>query len=300
MYGISNSLIRTPGDPQTIPSQLINAGPGFPTVYGIKLLAGRFLSEQRGEDASTFAATHNLVINVSGARRLGLSAEAAVGRQVTIEGRGTGTIVGVLSDAKLDGIRAAVEPALYYFDAADNGVMTLLSIRIRGERVADTLAFIDRTWRSFSAGTAIDRYYLADAYERLFEPDERQGELLTFFVGIAIFIACLGLFGLTVFTAERRTKEIGVRKIAGARTRDILALMLWRISVPVLIANLIAWPLADYYLSRWLEGYAYRISLSPVYFLAGAAAALLIAWGTVFAHTLRLARASPVNALRYE
>ena len=97
--------------------------------------------------------------------------------------------------------------------------------------------------------------------------DERQGLIFGLFVGIAIFIACLGLFGLAAFTADRRTKEIGVRKVFGARTRDVISLLLWQFSIPVLIANAIAWPLAWYYLHNWLEGYAYRISLGPTYFL---------------------------------
>jgi putative ABC transport system permease protein len=124
--------------------------------------------------------------------------------------------------------------------------------------------------------------------------------MFAIFVGIAILIGCLGLFGLAVFTAERRTKEIGVRKVAGARAADIVRLMLWRISMPVLLANVIAWPIAYYYLHRWLEGYAYRISLDPLYFLAAGGSALLIAWATVCGNTLRLARTNPVHALRYE
>jgi putative ABC transport system permease protein len=119
-------------------------------------------------------------------------------------------------------------------------------------------------------------------------------------VAVAVLIGCLGLFGLAVFTAERRTKEIGIRKVSGARTRDIVRLMLWRISVPVLAANLVAWPLAYYYLHGWLEHYAYRIALSPVYFVAAGAIALVIAWATVYANTLHLARTSPIQALRYE
>jgi putative ABC transport system permease protein len=103
-----------------------------------------------------------------------------------------------------------------------------------------------------------------------------------------------------VFTAERRTKEIGVRKVSGARTGDIVRLMLWRISIPVLAANLVAWPAAYYYLRHWLEHYAYRITLTPAYFLAAGAVALIIAWATVYGNTLRLARTSPVRALRYE
>ncbi|HXR89373.1 MAG TPA: FtsX-like permease family protein [Steroidobacteraceae bacterium] len=103
-----------------------------------------------------------------------------------------------------------------------------------------------------------------------------------------------------MFTAERKTKEIGIRKVSGARTADILGLMLWRISIPVLAANLIAWPVAYYYLRQWLEHYAYRVSLNPTYFVGAGAVALLIAWATVYVNTLRLARTSPVHALRYE
>jgi len=110
----------------------------------------------------------------------------------------------------------------------------------------------------------------------------------------------MGLFGLAVFTAERRTKEIGIRKVFGGRTRDMVGLLLWRISIPVLIANALAWPSAYFYLGSWLDGYAYRISLGPSYFVAASAAALAIAWATVFVQALRLARASPIHALRYE
>jgi putative ABC transport system permease protein len=141
---------------------------------------------------------------------------------------------------------------------------------------------------------------LADDFDAQFKADERQGAIFGLFVGIAIFIACLGLFGLASFTAERRTKEIGIRKVFGARTRNIVWLLLWQFSIPVLLANLIAWPVAWYYLRGWLEGYAYRISLNPLYFLAAGIAALAIAWGTVIVHTVLTARANPIHALRYE
>ncbi len=298
---VDHLLIRVSGGPESVSAQLVNIGAEFPSLYGIKPLAGRLLSDKRGEDLSTYHLARNVLINTAGARRLGLSPKEAVGKRVTIAAHyGMATIVGVLSDAKLEGMREAVQPALYYLDTTEPHRMTMLSIRIRGDRAAETLSFIDRAWRSFAPDSAINRYYLNDAFDSLFQPDEKQGEMLVLFVGIAVFIACLGLFGLAVFTAERRTKEIGVRKIAGARTYDILRLMLWRISVPVLVANLIAWPLTYQYLARWLDGYAYRIPLSPLYFLAGGAAALVIAWATVFAHTLHMARAGPVHALRYE
>src|SRR6185312_2978163 len=123
----------------------------------------------------------------------------------------------------------------------------------------------------------------------------RQGATFAIFVSIAIFIAAMGLFGLAAFTAGRRTKEIGIRKVFGARNRDVIVLLLWQFSIPVLIANLIAWPIAWYYLQHWLQGFAYRISLNPVWFLVIGLAALLIAWITILGHALRVARANPIR-----
>ena len=117
-------------------------------------------------------------------------------------------------------------------------------------------------------------------FERLYSTDKKQGAMFGVFVGIAIVIACMGLFGLAAFTAGRRTKEIGIRKVFGARIRDVVFLLLWQFSIPVLVANLIAWPVAWYYLHGWLQGFAYRIPLSPLYFLGAGAVALVIAWAT--------------------
>jgi putative ABC transport system permease protein len=147
---------------------------------------------------------------------------------------------------------------------------------------------------------AIQRHFLDDDYNRQFFTDEQQGTIFTLFVAIAVFIASLGQFGLAAFSTERRTKEIGLRKTFGARTRDIILLLLWQFSIPVLIANLIAWPVAYYYLHNWLEGYAYRIDLNPLYFMGVGAAALVVAWSTVIVHAMRAARANPIHALRYE
>lgn len=305
LWRVDKPSIRAAGKTHVITAYLINAEPDFLSLYGARLISGRFLSKDRGEDTSSQGSFRNMLINVTGARRLGLTPGEAIGKKVDLVdfvGHGTATIVGVVNDMKLLGMKDVVHPVLYYFALAGarRSGMTMLSIRVRGERLADTLSFIDRTWHAFVPDAAIDRYFLSDAFDSMFQSDEKQGEILGLFVGVAIFIACLGLFGLAVFTAERRTKEIGMRKISGARTGDILGLMLWRISLPVMIANLIAWPVAYAYLRHWLDGFAYRISLSPLYFLAGGAVALLIAWATVYGNTLRLAHLSPVHALRYE
>ncbi|HXS22215.1 MAG TPA: ABC transporter permease [Steroidobacteraceae bacterium] len=298
LYGFYASL-QIPGKP-AFNAELLNMSPEFPALYGMRLVAGRLLSAHRGEDASTLARVGNLVINESAARRFGLSPAGAIGRAITGIGAAPSQVVGVVADANLKGVQDPLEPMVFIFDPSDAGFMTDMSVRIRSNRIRQSLAFIDATWRKFQPGSVIQRTFLVDTFDDFFRSADREAEMLGIFVVIAIFIACLGLFGLAAFTAERRTKEIGVRKVSGARTGEILRLMLWRISLPVLAANLIAWPVAYFCLHRWLEGYAYRVPLNPLYFLAAGAAALLIAWATVYTITLRLARTNPIHALRYE
>jgi putative ABC transport system permease protein len=286
-------LLHAQGDSQVFSARFINITPDYPSLYRIRLLAGRLLSPTYGQDVSPGSGVQNILVNAEIARRLGGSPAAAVGRILVPGGR----IVGVLADAKMQGARAPVLPTIYVVDPVR---ASYLLVRMSGGELSQSLSFMSRTWRSWAPGIPMNQYLLSNTFNSLFTSDETQRTVLTLFVALGIFIACLGLFGLTVFTAERRTKEIGIRKISGAQTHDIVRLMLWRISVPVLLANVMAWPIAYYYLHRWLEGYAYRISPNPIYFLAAGAAALLIAWATVFLHTLRLARTSPVHALRYE
>jgi putative ABC transport system permease protein len=206
-------------------------------------------------------------------------------------------VVGVLADAKFDGAREPPRPSIYLYDPK---YPAYAMIRIRPDAVPQTLSFIDREWHIFAPTKAIRRFFLDDNFGKLYQADERQGEMFGVFVLFAILIACLGLFGLATFTAGRRTREIGIRKVFGARTRDLIFLLLWQFSVPVLIANAIAWPVAWYYLHGWLQGFAYHVPLSPLYFVGAGAAAMLIAWATVFTHARRVASANPINALRYE
>jgi putative ABC transport system permease protein len=289
-------LVDAPGTGSPITAKFVSVDPDFTTVYEIRMLAGRPFSRAFGQDAVESAGSHNVLINGSMAYRLGYSPQGALGKILT-EGTERFDVIGVVEDSLFDGLRDPVQPMVFLDDP---GKSAFLSIRVRHDRIAQAVPFIDRTWHWLTPGAALDRYFLSSAFGDLLVGDDRQGELLGIFDGIAVLIACLGLFGLVVFTAERRTKEVGIRKVAGARTADIVRLMLWRISVPVLVANLIAWPVAYFYLHHWLQGYAYRVALDPLYFLAAGAGALIIAWATVYAHTLRLARTSPVRALRYE
>jgi putative ABC transport system permease protein len=134
----------------------------------------------------------------------------------------------------------------------------------------------------------------------LYADIQKQSSIFSAFSGVAVVVATLGLLGLAVFTAERRTREIGLRKVMGASRRDILRFLAWQFARPVLWANLIAWPAAYFFMRRWLDGFAYHIDLNPFVFVAASALALIVAVATVSGHALLVARAKPAAALRYE
>lgn len=298
------SQYQLPDGVQQFTIRNINIDPDFMQVYGMKLLAGRNFSKARGEDLFPDMSTKpanphaNILITAAAARQLGFTPEKAVGQTIFhADPKIACTIVGVVGDTYYDSLQTPVQPIVYYYNPKGLGP---LSVRIKPGRTQEALAAIDRIWHRQVPSMTIHRQFQDASFDKLFSDDEKQGAIFAIFVGVAIFIACLGLFGLSAFTVERRTREIGVRKVFGARTRDIVRLLLWQFSIPVLIANLIAWPVAWFYLGHWLEGYAYRISLSPLYFLAGGLAALVIAWLTVISHAVMVARANPVHALRYE
>jgi putative ABC transport system permease protein len=303
--GHNHAVLRAPGAVSSEEVVQVQASPDYMALYGIKLLAGRLLSEQRPADGLTLDQARagqpfNILINAGEARRLAWSPQQAVGKVLTVNNTAHTKlrIVGVVADIKQDGPKSAAEGILYMYRRQQP--VDTLSVRIRDGHVRDGLSFIQRTWHAYAPSAALQWHFLDDDYDRQFQADERQGTLFGVFVGIAIFIACLGLFGLAAFQAERRTREIGLRKTFGAATSDIVWMLLRQFSVPVLIANAIAWPVAWYWLHGWLQGFAYRITLSPLYFAGAGAAALIIAWATVFVHALRVASANPIHALRYE
>jgi putative ABC transport system permease protein len=301
--GQSTVVIRIPGKPDLTLVNRIAISPEFPRFYGMQLLAGRelsatqsldeFSSMNSGDPANT---GHNILLNETAAARLGFTPQQAIGKAVLFNNYSV-NVVGVLADAKFVGAREPVRPTTYVYDPKSPAQV---SVRLRPDTIPQTLNFIDKAWHTFAPNSAVPRHFLDDSFGRLYQDAERQEQMFGMFVGIAIFIACMGLFGLAAFTAGRRTKEIGIRKVFGGKTRDVVLLLLWQFSVPALIANLIAWPLAWYYLDDWLKGFAYRIFLSPLYFVAAGVVALLIAWITVLAHAMRVARATPIGALRYE
>jgi putative ABC transport system permease protein len=174
-----------------------------------------------------------------------------------------------------------------------------LMVRYRGDPQTVRGA-LERQWKQFTNEVPFNAKFSEDIMGEAYQKEDARAQIFAAFSLLAVLIGCLGLFGLAAFTAERRTKEIGIRKVLGARTRDIVRLLVWQFSRPVIIANVIAWPIAWWMMRDWLNGFDQRIALTPVPFIAAAAIALGIAIATVVGHSIRVARANPIHALRYE
>jgi putative ABC transport system permease protein len=162
------------------------------------------------------------------------------------------------------------------------------------------MADLRKAWEKNVPGVPFSADFVDDRIRDLYRAEEARGQIFGIFALLAVIIGCLGLFGLAAFTAERRTKEIGIRKVLGARTWDIVKLLAWQFSKPVIIANVIAWPVAWWVMRDWLNGFEFRVELGPGPFLSAGLLALAIAIATIAAHAMNVARANPVHALRYE
>jgi putative ABC transport system permease protein len=210
-----------------------------------------------------------------------------------------GPVIGVVENMRIDSLRDAIRPTFYYLPGDSTGLQDI-SLRLSGNALTETLAYIDATWAKFYPDQPLQRTFLDDAFQTLYAGEERFGQLLSSSSALTIMISCLGLFGLAAFTVERRTKEIGVRKVMGGSVWSIVMLLTNDFSKLVLLSNLIAWPVAYFAMSRWLENFAYRIDLTPLIFIGSGLIALCIAWVTVGGTAAKAASAKPVLALRYE
>jgi len=302
LTGRNSTIVRLPDGTTTALSQA-RVQPGVLELFGLKPRAGRFFAERDrarvGDPRKGVSGA--IVINEAAVARLGLgSAQAALGQSTA--GRsfsGQNEIVGIVSDFSLAAATDPIQPTiLALFPDAAGGDRVF--IKLSGDALPETLAAIDLTWRATGHGEPIDRVFLDDYIQSLYLAVERLTQTLVVFSGCALLLACLGLVGVAAATAERRTKEIGVRKAMGAGTAQLMRLLLWQSTRPVVWANLIAWPVGAWALHRWLAGFAYHIELNPLWFAAATSIALLLAVVTVSTHCYRVAREKPVKALRYE
>jgi len=268
----------------------------FIPTYAIHVVAGRNFSRAFGTDTSNF------VLNEAAVQAIGWKSSAdAVGKNFKY-GQFKGKVLGVVSDFHFESLRQKIVPIILVNTPVSptDSYFNTLSVKITGNHVTGALATLEKTWRKYMPEIPFRYTFLDESYTKLYESEQRQGTIFTVFACIAIFIACLGLFGLSAFTISQRVKEIGVRIVLGAKVNSIVVLLSGDFLKLVLIASVIAFPIAWYAMAHWLQDFAYRIDIQWWVFVLSAILALIVALGTVSFHAIRAAMANPVKSLRSE
>jgi putative ABC transport system permease protein len=266
----------------------------FVPTYQIPLAAGRNFSRSYGTDTSNF------IINEAAVKAIGWkSNDVAVGKDFKY-GQFTGHIIGVVKDFHFESLHQPITALVFVLPPPTNNFYNNISIKISGQNVDASLATIKNTWQKFVPDLPYQYSFFDENFARLYDSEHKQETIFTTFACIAIFIACLGLFGLSAFAISQRVKEIGVRKVLGASTTTIVSLLSKEFLKLVLIAAVIAFPIAWFAMHNWLQDFAYRINIHWWVFIIAAIAAAFIALITVGMQAIKAATANPAKSLRTE
>lgn len=282
-------------DQDNIATETLKIDCDYFKTLGLKIIAGRDFSEDYATDA-----TSGFVLNEEAVKRMEIQAPV-IGKEFTLY-RQKGTIIGVLKDAYFKSLHKEIEPQVYHIltDMTDIGSEGVVLIRIAGKDIPETISSVKKIWNRVNPNVPFEYNFLDETYNNLYLTEMRVGTILNYFTILAIFVSCLGMFGLASFAVERRTKEIGVRRVLGASVSGIVALLSKDFIKWVLIANFISWPIAYIVMNEWLQNFAYRISIGILTFLFAGTIALIIALLTVSYQSIKAAVANPVESLRYE
>lgn len=274
----------------------------FIETMGLEMASGRSFSRDFPADKQS-----GFILNEAAVKSIGWDNESALGKtfgsaEITDWNSGQwverdGKVIGVLKDFHFESLREKIVPTVYFVAPymAWNYV-----IRVRPERLTETINFVEETWTAFDPGNPFNYTFVDDNFAQLYLAEERQGKIFGIFALLAIFISCLGLIGLASFTAERRKKEIGIRKVLGASSFNLIVLLSREFTILVGIAFAITAPLSYLIMENWLENFVYRSPISVLLFIAAGGLAVLIAWLTVGYQTAKAAYSNPVKSLKYE
>jgi putative ABC transport system permease protein len=260
-------------------------------TYGLKVIAGRTFSKDFGSDKSS------VIFNRKGIEQLGFNNPIeAIGKKIDFWGDQY-TIEGVTENFHQQSLREAFEPLILRLIPDVNGY---ISVKTKAANVSQTVTTVKSGWGKFFPGNTFEYFFLDDHFDAQYKADQRFGQVFGLFTSLAIFVACLGLFGLASFTTIQRTKEIGIRKVLGASVTRILGLLYQQFAILLVIAFAVAIPLAWLTVRSWLQGYAFRIDMHWAYFVLPFVAIVLIALVTVSFQSIRAALANPAKSLRTE
>ena len=263
----------------------------FANTYQLEFVAGRdFLKEKNTDATSAF------IMNEKAANMSNWTPEEAIGKQVQCDNK-NGEIIGVVKDFHFMSVHSEIEPMIMHYNETR---FYSISARIKTDNITSTLPDLKKQWQTILPDVPCNYFFLDVQYDKQYRADQKIGGFLKHFTFLAIFISCLGLFGLTTYTAEQRTKEIGIRKVLGASVATIVFMLSKEFTKWVIIANIIAWPLAYYSMNKWLQDFAYRANFNPWNFIFSAFLVFFIAVLTVSYQSIRAAITNPVDSLKYE
>ncbi|KAB2847129.1 MAG: FtsX-like permease family protein [Melioribacteraceae bacterium] len=263
-------------------------------TFKFEFIGGRFFSKEFPSD------TNAVVLNESAVKSLGLV--DPVGKQIVLPGPVPEqdrifTVVGVLKDFHYESFHQKIRPLVYFFERGWPG---FIAMRITPQNVKETIAYVEKKWEKFIPSKPLEYFFMDEDFNRLYDAEVRTSKIFSSFSLLAIFIACLGLFGMATFTTLQRTKEIGIRKTLGASVPSIVYMLLKEFNKWVILANIVAWPIAFYFMQKWLEDFEYRVDINIYSFLIAGLSAILIAVITVSYQALKAAYSNPVKSLRQE
>lgn len=265
----------------------------FMDLMEIELLHGRNFSRDFANDADTA-----IIVNEYGARALGYTPEEIVGKFISVDQfNWKPQVIGVIKNIHNESLHESMQPMAFFLQQFNH---EYVMVKVETGNLNNTVTLVEEQWSRSFRGNPFEYFFLDEYFNSYYEADRSFRDLFLVFAVLAIFIGCLGLFGLSSYTAVQKTKEIGIRKVLGSSTSGIVQLMFKDFLILIGIANLIAWPLSWYFLNQWLENYPYHISINLLSFLVATLVVLVIAFLTVSFHTFKTAKLNPANTLKYE
>ena len=265
--------------------------PDYISTFGMEIIKGRDFSKEIITDKDAFIMNETAIKMHKWENPIGKQYEGGFARKTQ------GQVIGVLKDFHNNSLHLPIEPLILQISPKK---YSTIMIKIQMSDLEETISFLEKKWNEFIPHRPFSFSFLDEAYDKQYRSEQRLSEFFNYFSFLTIFIASLGLFGLAAFAAEQRTKEIGIRKVLGASIGNILFILLEDFTKWVLIANITAWPIAFYFMSSWLQQFAYRINIEYWFFLIAGALAFTIAVLTVSIQAIKVAVANPVESLRYE
>jgi putative ABC transport system permease protein len=270
----------------------------FLDTYKMELFQGRNFSKEYPTDPD-----EAIMVNEAAVKKLGWQ-DNPINKEIemltSLTTRRKFRIVGVVKDYHFQSLHEEIQPLILYNAIPEFGNYDRISVRVRPENIRETIGFLESKWVEFDSQYPLEYVFVDDQFDSLYRAEERLGQLFGYFTALAIVIGCLGLFGLTSFTAEQRTKEIGIRKVLGASVSSVIRLFVLEFTKWVLLAVVIAWPIGYFVMSTWLQNFHYRTNLGFSTFMLAAMLALIISLITVSYQSIRAALTNPADSLRYE